>query len=89
VLVERDRLGAVLTVERQHVERAVDPVDPCQHVGRGGVPQVRLPELDAGQDRELREVVAAAADRVEVAVDVEGRQPDRPVLVDQCTGVRS
>ncbi len=81
---DRARLRTVAVTEGEHVEGPVDAVDRTtgEQGGSLSLPEVRLPELDAGQDAKLRILPAAPVNRRQIAIGVEGGKPHVAGLVD-------
>jgi hypothetical protein len=69
------------------VERAVHPIQGVQidDLACACLIEVRLPEFDAGEYPQLWELVSATLDAVEVALGVQRRRGQYPVLTDQRT----
>ena len=74
-----DRLTAMPGVG-QRVQRAVDPVQvgEIDHGVGCLVVEVRLAELDPGEDAQVGELMPATLDRIQIADDVEGGGCIRP-----------
>lgn len=80
VLVQPPRLGALLA-DRERVQRPDHAVEGAEVDGAGDVAdEVRLPELDTGEDPQLRVRRPAPVDGGEIAVDLERRWPQPPVV---------